>query len=1359
MTRRVFLSIVLVLTIAAGSVSLVTAEDIARPPSPGNRWDKISTVHLKIEAEDAKCLLNLDTERIDTPVTDIHPRSEQLQWYEQIGLDLICTTRKTDKGSQTVLEGLNLKTAPCKFADKSKSDPFSDISVDRMFGLLQGAKASSEIPQDAFVFKTDKGRMGVLKITSADKSGITLQYMLEEDPKEAFRRRMVDPPRGRSFPRIPTRPFTTVRRFKAFDAMLKKNGFVVTAEQFPQIFAAYTFEGSDGFRPFITTDSAWETYHVLLEEGIKQIEQYQAVRLKQFSRRLLTLATKLADEGNADFDKIVQYASIALALQDKARAATLTGDQKHLLNALGRGEGTVRGPVGFPLSAAAFRANSFYTSSPLLSDYFAARRWCALVVFPVEDKNATSLAARLAIVIDSDDELRNLCKALSDPYDLLLGPATDGDVASYTSSARKLVGKNATLAQIVDSTDKLQTHLRTALGDPQINDQLLGREQYDNFPKLIKGFRLLPPRRLISSVCFQKSAPRGEGFPSALHFLVACKEMKSPAAVRALKQSKGDAETARTQQIDPGKLPDSLHGRAMKLIASLQKKPPENAPGALKTQAWSDKQLWTQLGAWAQQRHTWALHSKQSYSIFGGEGLGDAGMVSPYPDFFKSLGVLARQTAKTLADNGLGDAVDTQMVSRDILNHIEAFHWSRTLPRVGLTKQQSQRLDTAGPMIQRMYEFRYDCVEERYKLLGFESRPDNSEAIQRLGELARRCLKTKKVSPDELKVLRAFAQSDSQIVSRLGELAGICDQLASIARKQLAGKPLGKKENTLICDYGRVLSRLHFYEGQAYMYPRDDFPIISPIHVNPLAGRTLHAALGRPHAIYVLEKLNNEATLMRGAVLSYREFTHPISEPLDDQAWRRIIQSGRSVPPPPKFTASFIVAPNEDEILEMLSKDQIYSGIDGVPGRRITQALLKKSSNNEKGSPYKLFGHLEARCTIEDLPTLLTLLRACAKRATDDNSAGFITVMHIVADLSCKSVAEELLLMLDHKKPILAHGAAYILSRQPELIDSTQLTIGYDKLPLHQRGLRCILLGGMPKPDTAAIELMTRALNDPHPAIRWHGAVALGRSNAKAPAAIKALTKRISDANPNVAAASVQSLAQLKALPSGQLLLDVLKKFKYNPAIDHPRSPAAKAVEIRGHKQINLLEAGRFLYTPLLERPDSSIIDALIQLKYKQATPVILQKIVAGDFGSGHLGFHALRNLDGSNYGKHLTDMALNDKLDTDLRVEAIDRIPQADHPISACRRLTSLLPDRTKTNSKSTAVRDAVIMTIAEIVFPKDYEEYYGEESGVGLFDMDPPEDEASEKRREKQQQKQLKRLKKLVRGWARSTTQPAGK
>jgi hypothetical protein len=33
--------------------------------------------------------------------------------------------------------------------------------------------------------------MGVLKITSADKSGITLQYMLEEDPKEAFRRRMV----------------------------------------------------------------------------------------------------------------------------------------------------------------------------------------------------------------------------------------------------------------------------------------------------------------------------------------------------------------------------------------------------------------------------------------------------------------------------------------------------------------------------------------------------------------------------------------------------------------------------------------------------------------------------------------------------------------------------------------------------------------------------------------------------------------------------------------------------------------------------------------------------------------------------------------------------------------------------------------------------------------------------------------------------------------------------------------------------------------------------------------------------------------------------------------------------------------
>src|ERR1039457_1397267 len=60
--------------------------------------------------------------------------------------------------------------------------------------------------------------------------------------------------------------------------VLGKNGFVVADPAFKQIFEAYIkspqIEGPSAANPmwrslpsFITTDSAWHTYHVLLEEG------------------------------------------------------------------------------------------------------------------------------------------------------------------------------------------------------------------------------------------------------------------------------------------------------------------------------------------------------------------------------------------------------------------------------------------------------------------------------------------------------------------------------------------------------------------------------------------------------------------------------------------------------------------------------------------------------------------------------------------------------------------------------------------------------------------------------------------------------------------------------------------------------------------------------------------------------------------------------------------------------------------------------------------------------------------------------------------------------------------------------------
>ncbi len=95
--------------------------------------------------------------------------------------------------------------------------------------------------------------------------------------------------------------------------LLASNGFVVTDHQFKQIFSAYI----DSSCPkFITTDSAWHTYHVVLEAGVLQLEQAQADRLRLFSRRLSEQASKLAADGDEGWGNLATYAAIGLGLQD-----------------------------------------------------------------------------------------------------------------------------------------------------------------------------------------------------------------------------------------------------------------------------------------------------------------------------------------------------------------------------------------------------------------------------------------------------------------------------------------------------------------------------------------------------------------------------------------------------------------------------------------------------------------------------------------------------------------------------------------------------------------------------------------------------------------------------------------------------------------------------------------------------------------------------------------------------------------------------------------------------------------------------------------------------------------------------------
>lgn len=84
--------------------------------------------------------------------------------------------------------------------------------------------------------------------------------------------------------------------YEAARAILARVGFVVVPTQLKQVFEP-CIKGP--LPPFVTVDSAWHTYHVLLEAGVRQLEIRQARRLLELSRRLVLLAWEAAG-GDSD---------------------------------------------------------------------------------------------------------------------------------------------------------------------------------------------------------------------------------------------------------------------------------------------------------------------------------------------------------------------------------------------------------------------------------------------------------------------------------------------------------------------------------------------------------------------------------------------------------------------------------------------------------------------------------------------------------------------------------------------------------------------------------------------------------------------------------------------------------------------------------------------------------------------------------------------------------------------------------------------------------------------------------------------------------------------------------------------------
>lgn len=975
--------------------------------------------------------------------------------------------------------------------------------------------------------------------------------------------------------------------------MLETNGFVVTDRQFKQIFSAYV---NQGLPKFITTDSAWHTYHVLLEEGVRQLEYAQAVRMESLSRCVLgELRKRAADEPG--WGELADFVAVGLAIQDlSAGVDPNRRDLAETVQAIRAGREVVRFPIGLPLSGERFRPVSFYTKSPSLSAFFAARQWYGSVDFRLSSAEETAMAVKLSLLIESNTKLRGEYERLTNVYATMLGRPEDGDVSLYASAARKALGDNASPTAVDKGVEAIRKEIASRLPDPLVNDQLLTPTQYARFAEVTKGFRLFPSRLLASEACFQNTVPpkiKGRVFPSGLDFFVASKKLRSPAAERALETQEGRAIAAGVAAAECPKLGNSLHGQAMKLLAELQKPVPARAPRAMKTEAWSDKQLCTQLSAWAEQRHTWAAHTK---TMFFAMCLVDEhpGIVSPYPDFFAGLGRLSTATADAFVAADGVEQMDARAVAAMVLDYSAAWDKVRELYRN--KPPDVEKIQFPEGLEAKSNEFHRRVVESMVALskragkrIGWTKTSEDMVAA------ARSVLAGEALTQRDRTLLWLFVNRTDEVTTLLRSFGEVCDTLAAISRKQIAGQALSDADKDFIRNYAECLGKHQLYCGDSYLDPRDDLPMITPVFVNPAEGRTLYVGVARPLALYVIAEVDGNQILHLGGVLNYREFHHPSGDVLTDEAWIERIKAGKAAPAP-RLAASFTRAVTPDEIVTMLRAGRIYADIDAYDDRKITLALLQaleKGGIDDDWKIRRLVEHLAPRCTDADVPRLLKL-------ATGEQADDFQDLGACIARLDWRVCRDDLWKLLDSDEKDRAELAATAFAWRPEFVDFARLAAKFDEADRYHRRLYCYVMGEQKKPDPSVKRALLRALAAKDAGLRWQAADALIDAGWGDAEIFSALAANLADKNEFVAARAAEALVAVKASDAGRLMLDCLAKLT-DPNDDDDRDRLAEMQ--RGISCSAALSKILDSY-PLSEpsRLASVLIEGLGELQYKPAT-------------------------------------------------------------------------------------------------------------------------------------------------------------
>ena len=458
-------------------------------------------------------------------------------------------------------------------------------------------------------------------------------------------------------------------------ARLEQNGFVLSDRlAFEDFTTAYAYIYWKDLPVLVTTDSIHQAVHQLYDDLLMEVEM--TILTSKLNAILTNSRQQLRAEAGAVDDPDLAQLYTDLDIYLTVPLVLLTGepydtpgveryvDLAQSADAIAKVGlfGSLR-EIDFTL----FQPRGHYTKSEALGRYFRAMSWLAHVDFrwvaydpqgnPILNLEQIAAAALLRDAIDGSGQ-----RPAWEEFDALFG-----ELVGRSDNVR-LPDLDRFLADAaIDSAPDLLDHpdpdlLLTMLttrdyGQQRITGQILyvAIDNPDPIPRpvsfLLFGQRFAVDSYVMSNLVFDRLLVDGEKvnrrLPSPLDVTYVLGNDRSLTHLEpelALYGYEDNLAALRdaVSNNDPAFWSDTVYNRWLAMLQALNADTTGRAyPQAMRTAAWADKMLHTQLASWAQLRHDNILYVKQPFTA---NAICEypAGYVEPYPEFYAAVGDLAR---------------------------------------------------------------------------------------------------------------------------------------------------------------------------------------------------------------------------------------------------------------------------------------------------------------------------------------------------------------------------------------------------------------------------------------------------------------------------------------------------------------------------------------------------------------------------------------------------------------------------------------------------------------------------------------------------------------------------------------------